>query len=362
MGNKKYSIIGIDLGSEKAQAAYFDNTCIEPIIVASVAGYGDFSENSIGEVFLNLKEKIGNTEAVVAVPGYINYIQRQMIKNIAEKAGILIRRFINKTSAAAIAFEFDRADKREEKIIFVCTFDRGVFEIALAELGEGLIEMEAIDWEKDFDDKNIDTARFYELCERLIVEKNRQLIEEAAARDEPAADIKFTLERIDTIVLICEPHYIPIIQPMIANFFHKNPDAIIIAENAVAIGASIQGAILAGNIKDVLFLEVTTMSLGIETSGGVMTKIIRRNTTLPTRMGKIFSSLFPGMAVISVFQGEDEIASKNCYLGTFSLQNINPLSQNVIKKIGVAIDIDANGTIHVSANDLAGGNKTGIKI
>jgi hypothetical protein len=163
------SIVGIDLSAGKVQAAYFDSTCIKPIIVTSVAGCGDFSENSIEEVFLNLKEKIGNTEAAVAVPGYLNYIQRQMIKNIAEKAGISIMRFINKTSAVAMAFEFDRADKREDKLIFVCTFDKGVFEIALAEVGDGVIEIMAIDWEKDFDEKNIDTTRFNELCGRLIV-------------------------------------------------------------------------------------------------------------------------------------------------------------------------------------------------
>ena len=261
-----------------------------------------------------------------------------------------------------MAFEFDRANKREDKLIFVCTFDKGVFEIALAEVGDGVIEIMAIDWEKDFDEENIDTTRFNELCGRFIDEKERQLIEEAAARDEPVADIKFTLERIDTIVLICEPRYIPIIQPMIADFFHKTPDAITIAENAVAFGAGIKGAILAGNIKDMLILDVITMSFGIETSNGIMTKIIHRNTTIPTRKSNFFSSLFPGLAVISVFQGEDEIASKNCYLGTFSLQNINPLLQNVIKEIEVAIDIDANGNIHVSADDLASGNKTGIKI
>lgn len=356
------SVVGIDLSAGKVQAAYFDSTCIKPIIVASVAGCGDFSENSIEEVFLNLQEKIGNTEAAVAVPGYLNYIQRQMIKNIAEKAGISIMRFINKTGATAMAFEFDRANKREDKLIFVCTFDKGVFEIALAEVGDGVIEIMAIDWEKDFDEKNIDTARFNELCRRLIVEKERQLIEEAAARDEPVADIKFTSDQIDTIVLTCEPHHIHTIQPILADFFHKNHDAIFKTENAVAIGASINGAILSGNLKDVLFLDVISMSFGIETSGGVMTKIIHRNTTLPARISKIFSSLFPGLAVISVFQGEDEIASKNCYLGTFSLQNINPLLQNVIKEIEVALDIDANGIIHVSANDLAGGNKTGIKI
>jgi molecular chaperone DnaK len=362
MEDKKNTIIGIDLSAGKVQAAYFDNTCIEPIIVTNVAGYGGFSENSIEEVFLNLKEKIGNTEAAVAVPGYINYIQRQMIKNIAEKAGISIMRFINKTGAAAMAFEFDRTDKKEDKTIFVCTFDRGVFEIALAGAGDGITEINAIDWEKDFDEKNIDTARFNELCRRLIVEKERQLIEWAAARDNPVADIKFTSEQIDVIVLTCEPHHVPAILQMIADFFHKNHDAIIKTENAVAIGASINGAILSGNLRDVLLFDVISMSFGIETSGGVMTKMIRRNTVIPTRISKIFSSSFPGLAVISVFQGEDEIASKNCYLGTFSLQNINPLLQNVIKEIEVAIDIDANGIIHVSANDLAsGGNKTGIK-
>jgi len=343
------SIVGIDLGAEKIRVAYFDNTCIEPLIITVIDGYGSLSENNIEELFFRLKEKIGKTEAVVAVPAYFNCLQRKMIRNVATKAEISIKRLFNKTSSAAMAFEYDRVYKKQEdkqdKIVAVCSLDGGILEIALAEIGEGVIETFAIDWEKDFNTDNMDTNRFSELCRRIITE------------------INITSKDIDTVILACESHHIPFVRPLISDFFHINPDDIIIAESAVVIGASIHGAILYGNIKDILLLDVISISLGIETSGGIMTKIVRRNTTIQTRKSLIFpvSSSSPFPVIISVFQGENEIASENCYLGTFSLQNMKPLSKKG-SIIEVTIDIDPDVLVHVSAKDLESGNKIKIRI
>jgi len=341
--DKLKSIIGIDFGVEKIHVSYYDGTCTEPLIIATINGYGVLSESSIAEAFDELKNKTGNAEAVMAIPAYFNMLQLKMISDAGKKAGIFIKRFVHKTCAAAITVEFDRNRKQRksiEEIIVVCVFEKGLFEIALAELG-GVVEVEikAVDWEIDFNKKDIDSIRFNELCTNILAEQH------------------FTLEQIDSVILAGDSDYLTTAHKLLLDYFKKEPVSIFDAEHVIAIGMSFLGAIISGNVKDIMVLEITSMSLGIEAQDGIMNKIIPRNTTIPTRKSKLIPIQTSSPTInINLLQGEYNMASKNCHIGNFSL-NVKP-GPDGKRLIEVTMDIMADGVVTVNAKEIIGSVKT----
>jgi molecular chaperone DnaK (HSP70) len=345
------SIVGIDLGVNKTLVGFFDKTCIKPIVIANTNGYGTFSENSISEIFLELKKMIGATEAIIAVPGCFNISQRRIIKNIGEKTGIEIKRFLHKSSAVALAYEFGRnqEQRNEEEHLVLCTIEKGIYEIAIAEMGEGVVEIKAIDWENGFVD--VDNNRIKELCKSIC------------ARQEPGADRQSKRDKIfspDTIIISGDLSYFNSLQSAVNNFFNKEPESIQSTDGLAVIGASIQGAINRGDVKDIYLFDITSQSLGVEMSGDSMKVIIPRNATIPTRKSRVFPVDMHKSATvdINVYEGEKKIAVLNHLIGKFCL----PRKSQEKAEIEVTMDIDANGIIHVKAEDLKDGTKSTLRI
>jgi len=351
------AIIGINLGSKETQATFFDGTCTKPIVIAKINGYGTFSEDNVLETFLELKKKTGNTEAVVAVHGCFNIIQRQLIRDIGKKAGFVIHRMIHKSSSIGLAYEFYRTqeERRKDKELFLCNIEGDYFEAAIVSVGDGVVEIQAIDWENDFNDT--DTECIEELFDRIISERERQLIENAVARGETTTDIKFTSEQIDAVIISGDSSHL---QQVVKEYFKKEPEINRNEEEFVVIGAGIQSAILNGHIKDVLLLNITSKSIGIEVLNDNMEIIISRNTTIPTRKSKVFPVDMhkSNMMNINVFEGENKIASQNQLIGKL---NISSISQGK-SEIEVVMDIDANSIINVTAKDSGSGNKYELRI
>jgi molecular chaperone DnaK (HSP70) len=350
------AIVGIDLGVEKTRVGFFDKTCINPMIIANSNGYGTFSENSIAETFLELKKKIGTTEAVIVVSRCFNISQCRLIKNIGEKTGIEIKRILHKSSAVALAYEFGRSQnqRREEEHLAVCTIEKGIFEIAIAEMGEGIAEIRAIDWENGF--VEVDNNRFRELFKRICKEQYPRSVADAA-------DGQSTTGKIfspDAIIISGDPSYFTALQPAVTHFFKKEPESIQSSEELTVIGASIQGAILCGDVKDIYLLDITSQSLGVELFGDTVEVIIPRNTTIPTRHSRIFPVDMHKRATvnINVYEGEKKIAVLNHLIGNLSIPRI---SQGETE-IEVTIDIDANGSINMQAKDLGGGDVYSLSI
>jgi len=345
--------IGIDFGMEKVQAAFFDNTCSEPMIIATVNGYGILSEKSILEAFTELKKATGAAEAVIAVPGCLNKRQREMIKNTGESVGYVVKRIIHKSSAAALAYEQSRVQKQRHKdeLAAVCTIDRGLIEIAIAEFYEGVVEIQIIDWDNDFDD--LSQKRFDELFRKIIEEKENQMIAAALAGDESDTDINFTSDQIDTVIINGSSMRFKTVQSLINNFFKKEID-INKNENLSAIGACIQSAILCGHVKDTVLLDITAKSIGIEILGNVME--IPRFTTIPAKKSEIFSFTKDDQPIgnINVFEGENEIITQNYLLGKLIMSNNAPLFMG-ITEIEITIDINVNSAIEITVKDIESG-------
>ncbi|MDR2493747.1 MAG: molecular chaperone DnaK [Spirochaetaceae bacterium] len=363
------------------------------------------------------------TEAVITVPAYFNDAQRQATKDAGKIAGLDVKRIINEPTAASLAFGFNK-DQKKEKTIAVYDLGGGTFDISILELGEGVFEVKSTNGDThlggdDFDrrimewliaefkkDSGIDLGqdrmalqRLRESAEKAKIElsamqtteinlpfitadqsgpkhlqksltrsKFEQMVSDLLERSkEPCkkalTDAGLTAEQIDEVILVGGSTRIPAVQQIVKDLFRKEPNKGVNPDEAVAIGAAIQGGILGGDVKDVLLLDVTPLSLGIETLGEVMTKLIPRNTTIPTRKSQIFSTAADGQTAVSiqVLQGEREMANQNRPLGRFDLVGIPPAPRGV-PQIEVTFDIDANGIVHVSAKDLGTGKEQKIRI
>ena len=360
-------------------------------------------------------------QAVITVPAYFNDAQRQATKDAGKVAGLEVQRIINEPTAAALAYGLEK--KKDEKIA-VFDLGGGTFDISILELGEGVFEVKAtngdthlggdnfdqrvIDWmaEEFKKEQSIDLRkdkmalqRLKEAAEKAKCElsttmqtninlpfvtadqsgpkhldltltraKLEQLVEDLVERikgpcQKAMQDSKFSSGDIDEVILVGGQTRMPLVQKMVKELFGKEPHKGVNPDEVVAIGAAIQAGVLAGDIKDILLLDVTPLSLGIETLGGVMTRLIERNTTIPTRKSNLFTTAADSQPAVSihVLQGEREIAIDNRTMGRFDLVGIPPAPRG-IPQIEVAFDIDANGIVHVSAKDLATGKEQKIKI
>jgi molecular chaperone DnaK len=366
-----------------------------------------------------LGEKV--TKAVITVPAYFNDSQRQATKDAGQIAGLEVMRIINEPTAAALAYGLD---KKKDETIAVYDFGGGTFDISILEVGDGVVEVKStngdthlggdnidqriIDWliQEFKKDQGVDVSkdqmalqRLKEAAEKAKIELStlleteinlpfltadasgpkhltikltrarfEQMVDDILQRSvgpckQALQDAGVTPKDIDEVVLVGGSTRIPKVQQMVRDLFGKEPNKSVNPDEVVAIGAAVQGGVLGGEVKDVLLLDVTPLSLGIETLGGVFTKLIERNTTIPTRKSEVFSTAADNQTSveIKVYQGERALARDNRLLGVFQLVGI-PSAPRGIPQVEVTFDIDANGILNVTAKDRATNNEQKITI
>jgi molecular chaperone DnaK len=366
-----------------------------------------------------LGEKI--TKAVITVPAYFNDAQRQATKDAGRIAGLEVMRIINEPTASALAYGID---KENDATVLVYDLGGGTFDVSILTLGDGVFEVKATAGNNhlggdDFDNRIIDylveefqkkeginlrsdpiaMQRLRDAAENAKIELSQKmktninlpyittgpdgpkfldidltrakfeqligdLVESTVIPVKQAlSDAKLTPDQIDHVLLVGGSTRVPLVQETVRKILGKEPDKGINPDECVALGAAIQGAVLSGETKDIVLLDVTPLTLGIETLGGIATKLIERNTTIPTRKSQIFSTAADGQTSVEihVVQGERALAKDNFTLGRFTLTGIPPAPRGV-PQIEVTFDIDANGIIHVSAKDLGTGNEQAITI